>query len=174
VRLALCRYQPYSVPNAHISGVILATYFQLLAGRSAFVTLDPDNDKTLPISISGITYENGNLKDAEVYVTLETLVDKDNGTWISINRQELKRLGQKNENNHITVWYELVIVPDYLEGFRIRNYRLRIEEFEILFNEFENGQFKKEQGRLVYLDHIYLEYASKTQQPSKTEQDIAN
>jgi hypothetical protein len=41
VRLALARYQPQSVPDAHLSRVVLVDFAQLVPNRSASVTFDP-------------------------------------------------------------------------------------------------------------------------------------
>ncbi len=41
VRLALARYQPQSLPNAHLSRVVLADFIQLAPDRAASITFDP-------------------------------------------------------------------------------------------------------------------------------------
>ena len=56
VRLALARYQPYSLTGVHLSGVVRADFAQLLADRTA--TLQYDNDEAIEVSISGAAPHN--------------------------------------------------------------------------------------------------------------------
>ncbi|MGH2729265.1 MAG: hypothetical protein ACRDJI_01505, partial [Actinomycetota bacterium] len=51
VRLALARYQPKSVPDAHLSRVVLADFVQLAPDRSATITFDAVNAKLLKVSL---------------------------------------------------------------------------------------------------------------------------
>lgn len=53
VRLALARYQPYSVPNAHLSRLVLADFIQLTPNRLAVVTTNPELPNLLMITVSG-------------------------------------------------------------------------------------------------------------------------
>jgi hypothetical protein len=52
LRLSIARFQPYSVPNAHISQVVLADFVQLTNRRTAAVTR-PD-DATVRVTVTGI------------------------------------------------------------------------------------------------------------------------
>jgi hypothetical protein len=53
VRLALARYQPYSIPNAHLSRLVLADFIQLTPNRLAVVTANPNLPNLLMITVSG-------------------------------------------------------------------------------------------------------------------------
>ncbi|HVN54467.1 MAG TPA: hypothetical protein VMT46_09060 [Anaerolineaceae bacterium] len=53
IRLALARYQPFAIPDARLSAVILADYAQLTPERSAVVTADPYHPRTLRLTVSG-------------------------------------------------------------------------------------------------------------------------
>ena len=50
VRLGLCRYQPHSIANAHISRVVRADYAQLVADRSCSLT---KSGSTAHVSVRG-------------------------------------------------------------------------------------------------------------------------
>jgi hypothetical protein len=53
VRMALVRYQPHSIQDAHLSRIVLADFIQLAPNRLAVVALNPKNANLLSISISG-------------------------------------------------------------------------------------------------------------------------
>jgi hypothetical protein len=53
VRLALARYQPHSIPGAHLSPVVLADFVQLAPDRSVTVITDPDNPDILDLAMMG-------------------------------------------------------------------------------------------------------------------------
>ena len=56
VRLALARYQPYSLNDVHLSRVVRAEFAQLMADRTA--TLQYDDDAAVEVSISGVAPRN--------------------------------------------------------------------------------------------------------------------
>jgi hypothetical protein len=59
VRLALARYQPYSVDNAHLSHVLLADFVQLAPDRHATIETHSGSDGSfLQVSVSGVSYGN--------------------------------------------------------------------------------------------------------------------
>jgi hypothetical protein len=53
VRLALARYQPSSVPNAHLSRVVLADFVQLAPDRAATVVFDAQDATVMTVTLSG-------------------------------------------------------------------------------------------------------------------------
>ena len=55
VRLALARYQAHSVPNAHLSRVVMTDFIQLAPDRTAEVTLKPDRAL---VEVSGFSARN--------------------------------------------------------------------------------------------------------------------
>jgi hypothetical protein len=57
IRLALARYQPDSIPGAHLSHVVLADVFPLSPTRTLVATFDPIDATALSLSLSGITYK---------------------------------------------------------------------------------------------------------------------
>ena len=56
VRLALARYQPQSIANAHLSRVVLADFIQLLPDRAASITFDPIDPTAVQLAVNGLTY----------------------------------------------------------------------------------------------------------------------
>ncbi|MBK8468611.1 MAG: hypothetical protein IPL45_02130 [Actinomycetales bacterium] len=57
VRLALCRYQPYALPDSKISRVVTADFAQLTPTRAAVVSADPYHPRRLRVTISGVRPE---------------------------------------------------------------------------------------------------------------------
>jgi hypothetical protein len=55
VRLALARIQPHSVPNAHLSRVVMTDFIQLVPSRTAVVALSPG---TAAITVRGLSGRN--------------------------------------------------------------------------------------------------------------------
>ena len=56
IRLALVRYQPISVPNAHLSRVVLADLAQLTPDRTATMVYKPNNPKKIDLVVAGLSY----------------------------------------------------------------------------------------------------------------------
>jgi hypothetical protein len=56
VRLALARYQPISVPNAHLSRVVRADFVQLAPDRAVTITRPKGNARDLAITVAGVGY----------------------------------------------------------------------------------------------------------------------
>lgn len=57
VRLALARYQPYSIGGAHLSKVVLADFAQVVPHRSTTVRSDRRNDRVL-VTVRGVAAAN--------------------------------------------------------------------------------------------------------------------
>ncbi len=53
IRLALARYQPFSVDGAHLSRLVLADFIQLTPDRTATVTFDPQSPGMVRVALSG-------------------------------------------------------------------------------------------------------------------------
>jgi hypothetical protein len=53
MRLALVRYQPFALPDAKLSAVVLADFMQLTPERSAVITADPYHPQVLRLTLSG-------------------------------------------------------------------------------------------------------------------------
>ncbi len=53
LRIALVRYQPFALPDAKLSPVVLADYIQITPERSAVITADPYHPHRLRLTVSG-------------------------------------------------------------------------------------------------------------------------
>ncbi|TAM81020.1 MAG: hypothetical protein EPN47_14160 [Acidobacteria bacterium] len=88
IRLALVRYQPNSLANAHLSGVVLADLAQLTPERTAAITYDPNNPNDVDIVIAGLSYSSTSAGKGPslVEATLETnpTSTDDETAWIPV------------------------------------------------------------------------------------------
>ena len=146
IRLALVRYQPHSLPNAHLSHVVLADLAQLTPERTATITYNPNNPTNIDIAVAGLSYSASSAGKGPslVEATIESNpTSADNETaWIPVPNGTVvlqpKPLGIYN------VWrYQL-----HLHKLKVPKHqalRLVIREFEILPADATN-----EQGQLMY------------------------
>ena len=58
IRLALARYQPKSLPDAHLSRVVLADYVQLVPERAASIAFDGFDPTLLQLAVTGVLFAN--------------------------------------------------------------------------------------------------------------------
>jgi hypothetical protein len=165
IRLALVRYQPHSIPGAHLSRVVLADVVQVVPSRTLKVTRGPDQPGVVAVQVSGPAYNAIRRLDdqimqatSQVQARLEVrnlaVADEALG-WepgpdapVVLNPQPVPAGGAM-------IWQSQVTVPVALQGQRVR---LVVEESEQLFTENpENppGGFTLG-GRLVYADMIEL------------------
>jgi hypothetical protein len=74
VRLALARYQPKSLANAHLSRVVLADFAQLAPDRLATVVFDADRPDLVAVTVCGPGYKQSRVGriSSEIEVTVET------------------------------------------------------------------------------------------------------
>ncbi len=130
VRLALVRYQPKSVPGAHLSRVVLADFAQVAPDRVATITMDPDDPKLLQVMLCGPGYKESSAAKApgEVEVTVETKrpdVEGDLG-WIPVPGSTFPLTVADSAKPDIT-WIGRVQLP---EARGAKPYRLVIKEYE--------------------------------------------
>ena len=78
MRLALVRYQPESIADAHLSRVVLADFMQLLPDRSASIMFDPMDADFVQLAVTGLTYQGPS--SASMIATLQTQ-PIGNGDW---------------------------------------------------------------------------------------------
>jgi hypothetical protein len=146
IRLALVRYQPHSLPDAHLSHVVLADLAQLTPERTATITYNPKNPTNINIVVAGLSYSatSGGKGPSLVEATLEsnpTGADQETA-WIPVPKGTVvlqsKPLGNYN------VWrYQLHL--HRLKAPKHQALRLVIREFEILQADERNAQ-----GQLMY------------------------
>jgi hypothetical protein len=147
IRLALARYQPDSIVDAHLSRVVLADFAQLLPGRSASITFDGLDPTVLNLAVTGLTFAAPSA--ASMVVTVQEQVPGSGAlAWIpaSITRLEpVKPLLGKD-----ALWAAQIQLPAARGS---RPMRLLIQEYEIYATDEPEG---RPQPRLVYADVLSL------------------
>ena len=145
VRLALARYQPQSLPDAHLSRVVLADFIQLLPDRSASITFDPIDTVSLRLAINGLTHSGPGT--AEMIATLQTQPGTGGDVaWVPVS---VIALTPHVFGGPDTLWTAQVTLP-FPRG--TRPFRLVIEEFEVFVRDLPGSV----QRRLVYADVLDL------------------
>jgi hypothetical protein len=145
IRLALARYQPQSVPDAHLSRVVLADFIQLLPDRTASVTFDPIDPTSLELAINGLTYKGPGL--ARMTATLQMQPPGGGDlAWMPVASIPLTAHTFSGPD---TLWTAHVSLPSARGS---RPFRLVIEEFEVYTRDVPGSQ----QTRLVYADVLNL------------------
>jgi hypothetical protein len=152
IRLALARYQPKSLPDAHLSRVVLADYVQLVPDRAASIAFDGFDPTLLQLAVTGVVFGNivqsGNVVQSLMQVTVETQVktSASDAAWVALSTQALAPIKGPGAT---TLWTSSITLPAPRSS---RPFRLRLEEFEI----YQTGTSGLSQKRLVYADVLKL------------------
>jgi hypothetical protein len=145
VRLALARYQPQSVADAHLSRVVLADFAQMLPDRSASITFDPIDMTTVRLAVSGLTYSGPG--KAIMTATLQTQPPGSGDlAWVPVSTI---RLVANTFGGPDTLWTAQITLPAPRGS---RPFRLLIDESEVFIGD----GLLNIQGRLVYADILNL------------------
>jgi len=128
IRLALARYQPKSVQNAHLSRVVLADFAQLAPDRTAIVTHSSPTSLKVAVTGTGV-YQGSSLgpKTSEVEISLEERrqgVSDDLG-WLPVPNSTVA-LTPHDYSALTTTWVGDITLPQASPG----KYRLVIKEYE--------------------------------------------
>ncbi len=67
IRLALARYQPSSLPDAHLSRVVLADFVQLAPDRSATVVFNQQNPSVLKVTLAGLSHQRTEATKTKIF-----------------------------------------------------------------------------------------------------------
>ena len=165
IRLALARFQPDSVPGAHLSKVVVTNFAQILPERVLGVTFNPSNLAEIGFTLSGVSYSKGQaaVGPGVVEVSLETKKfnlpeelgwEPVQGTTVTLKPQNA---GAIETSSYI--WKGNLKLP---KGIKIKDYRLAIREYEIFdTDEVDNtvrttALVTKKYKRLVYAEIIKL------------------
>ncbi len=165
IRLALARFQPNSVPGAHLSQVVVANFAQILPERNLVVTFNPANLTQINIMLSGVSYLQGygGSGPGEVEVALESkkLNLPDELGWEPVKEAVITLKPQRDggaEAGSFT-WQGTLKIPS---GLKLQDYRITIREYE-LFDTDEIDKttitvaaVPKKYRRLVYAETIKL------------------
>ncbi len=128
--MALVRFQPISLPNAHISRVVLADFAQLAPDRTVSLGFDPARPQEVTLSVHGLTYQRSQAmrEPGQILVRVETLrpdVPKELG-WVptrdaAIEPARIRRRGEA------PLWSGKITLP-VARGRQ--PFRVVIQEFE--------------------------------------------
>ncbi len=153
VRLALARYQPHSVPNAHLSRVVLADFVQLTANRSASLTRPKKSSDTFTIAVSGQSYSL--LNSAAGPSTVEASIER-------------RRADTEPDKQGLLAWEQVpgsttALAPSAVPGGTtmwtgsVTLPKAMGDRFRIVIQEFERFGPTAADRRLVYADAIEVE-----------------
>jgi hypothetical protein len=160
VRLALIRFQPNSViekdnqnrliRDCHLSRVVLADFVQLSPGRTATITFDRKNARSLRISVQGQSYKASGLGQGTsvVEVTLEERSKEASSGWVLMPGKVFELVPQVAGDTGQTVWTGEIILDKELKHGK---YRLVIREFETF-----QADRQQDGRRLVYADALEI------------------
>ena len=145
VRLALARYQPQSLPNAHLSRVVLADFMQLAPDRAASITFDPMDPTAVQLAVNGLTYTGPGT--ATMTATLEMQVPRSgDSAWLPFAGIPLTA---HTFGGPDTLWMGSIVLPAARGS---RPFRLVIRELET----YPTDSSGNERQRLVYADILDL------------------
>jgi hypothetical protein len=154
VRLALARYQPQSLPNAHLSRVVLADFMQLAPDRAASITFDPMDPTSVQVAMNGLTYTGPGT--ATMTATLQMQVPgSPDSAWLPVADIPLQK---HTFGGPDTLWTGHVVLPSARGS---RPFRLVIREFETYARD-SSGSV---QQRPVYADILNLDIGVATNLP---------
>jgi hypothetical protein len=160
VRLALVRYQPHSLEQAHISRVVLADILQTLPDRTVTITPDAAQPASLAVAVNGPSIAarrdpTGAIVNAPTMVeaTLEqraaAIADETLG-WEALPGTTVSLVPEAHQPS--MTWRGRVTLPDG-DG----SLRLVIREYEPLFADDMGGAGSVVARRLVFVDTIPLQ-----------------
>ncbi len=167
IRMALARYQPISVDNAHLSHVVLADYAQLAPDRTATVIYDPKNPKKIDLAVTGLTYQSSQAAAGPslMEVTVETKplgADGDLG-WVPVPEATIGLGAQPGSTP--TIWRGQIRLDRYKVP-KLQELRLVIREYETFLADAHGPQqvgvamvalpTTQPARRLVYADVLKL------------------
>lgn len=157
VRLALARFQPDSVTDAHLSRVVLADFAQLAPDRTVTLVSEPDNPDLFNIALAGLSYRfnTGPVPTSEpeqvggdIEVSVEERLAGTSGDlgWLPT---AIKVHVDQNSTRGGLLWSGHVTLPPEREA---KQFRLAIREFERYASDAVRGFTVNR--RLVFADTV--------------------
>lgn len=159
VRLALARYQPNSVTNAHLSRVALADFVQLSPERLATVMVNPADPSEVNVSLCGPGYldtsiDSGTVIDIEISVEAQVRNQQGELIWILVP-QSVTTLSPAEISTTRMTWAGKVNLPEEKGSMP---FRLVIKEFEWFVTDGDQNSIDSpsKDRRLVYVSAIEI------------------
>jgi hypothetical protein len=153
VRLALCRYQPHSLPGVEISPVVLADFAQVAPERTVNVTIPAGMNKKRNVHVTGRAYSaNSSANEPPrmqvIFERTRAGVEDPHLKWMAVG--PTVALGRAVTNGNLITWSATVDVPDTAE-------RLVVEEVEVHRTGSEFSAISPPNGRrIVFTDTFEL------------------
>lgn len=138
LRMALARYHPKSVVDAHLSRIVTADFIQVTPDRSVTLSYDAGDPQKVRVTVTGVTYRASAAGQfaSEVELTVETATGPDGDLeWIPADDSEsvsIDRLGGFGSKLWDGVWAGEVRLP---EPRGTQPMRLVVREFEVLLGD---------------------------------------
>jgi hypothetical protein len=133
IRMALARYQPDSIDNAHLSKIVLADYAQISPDRSIVITYDPYNPDVLNVAVAGITYtppSNEPEISSSIEISIESLRQDVGGDLGWITSPGAQIVPEKVQASGNLLWKGQAKLPiGHIPG---QKFRIMVKEYERL------------------------------------------
>jgi hypothetical protein len=127
IKLALARYQPYSIEGFELSSVVVADLVQIAPDRIASISKSADGTQ-VSISVAGQAYANvseGRVRSSIVMVRAEQRVTgSTDAAWVPVGSDVA--LTSRADGTR-TIWSGQVTLPSLVSG---TEYRLLVREYE--------------------------------------------
>ncbi|MEI7556740.1 hypothetical protein [Candidatus Chlorohelix sp.] len=180
VRLALCRYQPYALPDAKLSRVVLADFVQLTPYRAATITADPYHPRKIRLTVTGPAPRGPQPKyinpfilppDHPTSVTVEVQQKSGSGDldWVLVNSTTvavtIEKNGPDSNQPNLSIWSGSFTFTNHPKPGQ---YRLLITEREFISTDYGtssgtggrlNRSFQNAPGRIIYAEIVTLDSA---------------
>ena len=154
IKLALARYQRYSLPGLELSPVVMADFVQLTPDRVATATVGTDG-LTVSVSVTGQTYT---VADSGKLATVTIALEKRAGTtdavpWLPlVDEVQLTRHFIRPRGETRTTWSGSIKIPQKSDGTQ---YRVVIREYE-WYKKYNGSAAAGQVERLMYVDSIVI------------------
>ncbi|MDI6849316.1 MAG: hypothetical protein QME69_05935 [Candidatus Saccharicenans sp.] len=166
IRLALARFQPDSVPGAHLSQVVVANFAQILPERNLVVTFNPSKLREINVTLSGVSYIQGYAGsgpgDVEVALESKKLNLPDELGWEPVKDAVITLKPQRAGAAEVGlfIWRGTLKLPS---GLKLQDYRIAVREYELFDTDELDRAARtvaavthKKYKRLVYAETIKL------------------
>lgn len=138
VRLALARFQPISVPGAHLSKVVTADFIQLAPDRTVSLAFNRANLTEMNVTVSGASYVQAAAGSGPgtVEVALETrnLALPEEVGWTEVPKTAVTLSVSRApgvEPGHF-VWTGKLTIP---KGLQLKAHRVAVREYETFLSD---------------------------------------